>query len=63
MWTGVGTQIDLLMEGKGEQSPMHPQAPFVVDESPFSKAVHEEAHSGARRTDHLRESLLAHLHP
>jgi hypothetical protein len=51
----------LLPEGEGEQSPMHPRAPFVVEESPCSKAVHEEAHSRARRTDHLRESLLAHL--
>jgi hypothetical protein len=27
----------LLLEGEGEQSPMRPQAPFVVDESPFLK--------------------------
>jgi len=49
----------LLLEGEGEQSPMHPQAPFVVNESRLPKAVHEEAHSRARRTDHLRQSLLS----
>ena len=50
-----------LAEGKGERSPMHPHAPFVVNEPPFPKAVHEEAHSRARRADYLRESLLVHF--
>ena len=51
----------VLAEGKGERSPMHPHAPFVVNEPPFAKAVHEEAHSRARRADYLRESLLVHF--
>jgi hypothetical protein len=59
LWTVVNSWRNshftyLLLESEGEQSPMHPQASLVVDESPFSKAVHEEADSGARRTDHLR---------
>ena len=33
----------------------------LLEEPPFSKAVHEEAHPRVCRTDHLRESLLAHL--
>jgi hypothetical protein len=51
----------LLAEGEGEQSPLHPRASFIVEGPPFSKAVHKEAHPRACHTDHLRESLLAHL--
>jgi len=54
----VELTFHLLLGGEGEQSPMHPQPPFVANESPLPKSVHEEAHSRARRTDHLRESLL-----
>jgi len=33
----------------------------VINEAQFAKLVHEKAHAGARRTDHLRKRLLAYL--
>src|ERR1700679_575671 len=40
---------------------MHPDTTVVVDESKLAKAIHEEAHPRARRSDHLRECLLRYL--
>src|ERR1700730_11708953 len=34
---------------------------FVVDQPQLSKLVHEKAHARSRRTDHLRQRLLADL--
>ena len=35
--------------------------PLVINQAQFSKFVHKIAHAGTRRTDHLRERLLADL--
>jgi hypothetical protein len=37
------------------------EVPVVVYVAQLPKLVHEEAHAGARRADHVRERLLAHL--
>src|SRR5437660_11063583 len=52
----------LLLEGEGEQPPVHLQATVVVDESHFPEPVHEVAHACARSTHHLGESFVADLH-
>jgi hypothetical protein len=36
-------------------------ATVVVNQAQFAKFVHKIAHAGARRSDHLRERLLADL--
>jgi hypothetical protein len=37
------------------------EVPVVVYVAQLPKLVHEEAHAGARRVDHVRERLLADL--
>jgi hypothetical protein len=34
-------------------------AAVVIDQSQFSKFIHEETHAGSGRSDHLRKRLLA----
>jgi len=37
----------------------HFQSPIVVDKSLLSESIHEQVDSRARRTDHLRQNLMA----
>jgi len=37
----------------------HFQSPIVVDKSLLSESIHEQVDSWARRTDHLRQNLMA----
>jgi hypothetical protein len=49
------------VENDIEQRTVHLETTVVVDESQLPEAVHEEADSGARRADHLREGFLTDL--
>jgi len=42
-----------------EQRGVNRQFSIVVDKAQLAKLVHEEAHSGAGRSDHLRQRLLS----
>jgi len=40
---------------------MHTNAAVVFNEAQLAKAIHKEAHSGPRCSDHLRQGLLRDL--
>jgi len=40
---------------------VHPNPPVVFDESQLPEAIHEEAHPGARCSDHVGQRFLRDL--
>jgi hypothetical protein len=49
----------LLMQNHVQQGTVDFNLTVVIDKPQFTKLVHECANAGSRRTDHVREGLLA----
>jgi len=47
------------MQNHVQQGPMDFNVAIVINKTQFPKLVHESADAGSRRTDHVRERLLA----
>jgi hypothetical protein len=53
--------LRLIVQNNAQQRAVDFDAAVVINEAQLPKLVHEMAHTGPRRADHLRERLLAHL--
>ena len=60
-WPCSAVDVGFLVQNDIQQRAVDFDAAVVVNQAQFSKFVHKKAHAGARRTDHLRERLLADL--
>src|ERR1700730_5225129 len=53
--------VRFIMQNDIQQRAVDFQVAVVVNQAQLSKLVHEKAHARSRRTDHLRQCLLADL--
>src|SRR6476620_3631415 len=53
--------LRLIVQNNAQQRAVDFHGAVVINEAQFPKLVHEMAHTGARRANHLREGLLADL--
>jgi hypothetical protein len=60
-WPRSAVDVRFLVQNDIEQRGVDFDLAVVVNQAQFSKFVHKKAYAGARRTDHLRERLLADL--
>ena len=51
--------LRLIVENHVQQGTVDFDAAVVVNKTQFTKFVHEKTHARSRRTDHLRQCLLA----
>ena len=59
-WSNASaSNLRLIVENHVQQGAVDFDAAVVVDKAQFSEFVHEETHAGSRRSDHLRQCLLA----
>src|ERR1700730_12942235 len=54
--------LGLFMQNGVQQRIMNLYLSIVADESKFAEFVHEVAHAGSGRSDHLSQCLLADIH-
>src|SRR6476661_2049584 len=60
-WPCSAVDVGFFVQNDIEQRGVDFDLAVVVNQAQFSKFVHKKAHAGARRTNHLRERLLADL--
>jgi len=51
----------LIVQNNTQQRAVNFDSAIIINEAQFPKFVHEVAHTGARRANHLRECLLTDL--
>ena len=59
--TQLSLDVGLFVQDEIQQGTMNFDTAIVMNETQFSKSVHEKTHTGSGCSDHLRECLLADL--